>query len=213
MPVRRRTALRQTPDSVPPAVVGFLLTGDSARDDFDGYIDVLAMRLDGAAEWATIRDRELPRWAKAQPGTRPWAWWRFDGPRWRLEDMPARISDPSAYWATHAELCEPRRRLGGTGTPEYEVLATWPALPFGLPSSWVDPWAVSYYNGRARNIRGERIGTEYHEGQFHGVAPDPHDPPMFESEAAYIERHGLWLPGERARIRPAAFDPYRLPLA
>ena len=33
---------------------------------------------------------------------------------------------------------------------------------------------------------------------------DPNDPPQFESEAAYLERHGLLLPGERRRLRRAS---------
>ncbi len=33
------------------------------------------------------------------------------------------------------------------------------------------------------------------------------DPPMVEAEAAYLDRLGLWLPGERARVSAAAFAP------
>jgi hypothetical protein len=33
------------------------------------------------------------------------------------------------------------------------------------------------------------------------------DPPMFESEASYLQRLGLLLPGERKRLRRADFSP------
>jgi hypothetical protein len=36
---------------------------------------------------------------------------------------------------------------------------------------------------------------------------DPHDPPVLESEAAYLKRHGLFLPGEAKRVPRSAFRP------
>ena len=33
------------------------------------------------------------------------------------------------------------------------------------------------------------------------------DLPMVEAEAAYLDRLGLWLPGERSRVSAAAFAP------
>ena len=43
-----------------------------------------------------------------------------------------------------------------------------------------------------------------------GVAVDPADPPKFESEASYLARHKLFLPGERARLCPRDFWPERI---
>ncbi len=54
---------------------------------------------------------------------------------------------------------------------------------------------------------GHRIGEEYEEGHFAGVAIDPGDPPRYESEASYLRRLGLLLPGESKRLRKADFDP------
>jgi hypothetical protein len=82
-----------------------------------------------------------------------------------------------------------------------------PYLPFGLPSAFVDSWAVEYYNGRRRDVHGERIGTEYHEGHFSGLAIDPTDPPRYESQAAYLQRHGLLEEAERRRLPADAFEP------
>jgi hypothetical protein len=36
---------------------------------------------------------------------------------------------------------------------------------------------------------------------------DSADPPLFEAEAAYLERHGLLLPGERKQLSAADFKP------
>jgi len=39
------------------------------------------------------------------------------------------------------------------------------------------------------------------------VEIDPADPPRYESQAAYLRRHGLLLPGEAPRLRPRDFKP------
>jgi len=36
------------------------------------------------------------------------------------------------------------------------------------------------------------------------------DPPVFESEASYLDRHGLLRAGERRRLKPADFEPVTL---
>ncbi len=95
---------------------------------------------------------------------------------------------PSCWWRWDGPIwadrpgfmkseCEPRRRLGGVGH------ANDYSFRFGLPTSWVK------------------------EGHPSSPAPDPFDPPMFESQAAYLDRHGLLLPGERRRLKPADFEP------
>jgi hypothetical protein len=38
---------------------------------------------------------------------------------------------------------------------------------------------------------------------FRGIAIDPDDPPTFESQAAYLKRHGLFLAGEARRMKKA----------
>ena len=158
------------------------------------------------ALWAEIRPVELPTWIAEQPGTRPDAWWRFSAPRWQPTDLPARLR----YLAEHGHLdryAEPRRRLGGIGTPKHEALANIPEFDRGVPIRWVTEWDVSDYNGRARDVHGQRIGTEYAEGHFPFSAIDSNDPPLFESEAAYLRRHGLLADDESAHLNPDAFEP------
>ena len=134
------------------------------------------------AVWNELRDSILADWIDGYPGTRPIHWWKFEAP-------------------------EPRCRVGGTGTPCHEVLAHAPYYPFGVPVYWVSQWDADYYNGRRRDVNGNLIGTKYKEGDFAGVPIDPDDPPLYESEATYLRRLGLALPGELERLTPADFEP------
>jgi hypothetical protein len=133
--------------------------------------------------WRLHRRELLPDFIRAHPGRRPAAWWRCDAP------------EPS------------RRRLGGVGTPCHEVLAYAEVLDLGIPRHWINARLAAYYRGEARDVHGEPIGVEYRGSGFRGVAIDPRDPPRYESEAAYLKRHGLLSAEERARLTPADFAP------
>jgi hypothetical protein len=156
-------------------------------------------------EWQVGRLDLLEYWIAERPGTRPWAWWRFDAPRCRREDLPPRCQCFGEWLFERLEM--PRRRIGGVGTPACEVLNVSPAFRRGIPLHWVTTSDESYYNGRSRDVHGQRIGTEYTDGQFLGVAPAAANPPMFESEAAYLQRHGLVTPTETRVLQPEQFEP------
>ena len=85
-------------------------------------------------------------------------------------------------------------------TPCHGVLNYAPNFERGVPTSWVYGWSIEYYNGRAIDVHGNPIGPEYHDGHFPAERFDPNDPPQFESEAAYLDRHSLLLPSERRRL-------------
>jgi hypothetical protein len=136
------------------------------------------------------------------PGARPRCWWDYSAPRQPSGSWPG--------WWLDGKLPEPRLRLGGVGTPVHEVLAYVPGFEYGLPVLWVERWMAEYYNGRARDVHGKPIGTSHKPGDFKGVPIDPDDPPVFESQAAYLERHGLLLPGERRRLRKVDLEPERV---
>ncbi len=88
---------------------------------------------------------------------------------------------PKYWWVFDAPEAE-RKRLGGAGE-------TLPSLCHegnlranrGLPSAW---WFRDSF--------------------------DPSDPPIFESQATYLARHDLFLPGEMDRLNNDAFSPERL---
>jgi hypothetical protein len=127
-----------------------------------------------AALWTANADRIVAEHVATYPGKRPHRWWQYDAP-------------------------EPRRRLGGIGTPACEVLSYKPIYSFGLPAIFVTHWQVMYYSGLAVDIHGAPIGDRYPTDSFKGVAIDPNDPPTFESQATYLKRLGLLLAGEERR--------------
>jgi hypothetical protein len=86
--------------------------------------------------------------------------------------------------------CEPRRRVGGVGTPAYEVLNVVPEFACGLPIAWVSHYDETHY---AR--------------PFTGVAPRADDPPRFESQASYCDRHDVLTTRERRILTAVDFAP------
>jgi len=158
-------------------------------DGFDKFLigRTFAGKITLPALWDVYGNEFLSEWIKDHPCTRPLQWWRFNAPRW---------DDPFIDCFYHGTFAEPRQRMGGTGTPNFEVLAYAPHFHKGIPTGWVTKFDEEYYNGRAKDIHGNIIPTKYKEGNFTGKAIDPSDPPAFESEAVYLERHGLLIPGE-----------------
>ncbi len=128
------------------------------------------------------RDAIIVAWIEARPGTRPSWWW--------LSEAPEKV----------------RRRLGGIGDAAHEHLAYVEDYAHGIPAQFIDPWSVEYYNGRARDINGKKVG-DHSKGDFAGRAVDPKDPPIYESEATYLKRCGLLLPEEKRRLRKKDFEP------
>jgi hypothetical protein len=150
-----------------------------------------------AALWEANSERIVAEHVADHPGSRPERWWQYEAPRSPLGTYPGTWFD--------GQLPEPRRRLGGIGTPASDVLAYVPTFSCGVPAIWVTPWQVKYYSGAAVNIRGEPIGSLV-PTDFKGVAIDPNDPPRFESQAAYLKRHGLFLAGEERRFRKTDWE-------
>jgi hypothetical protein len=93
---------------------------------------------------------------------------------------------PRLWWQYSAP--EPRRRLGGIGSALHECSAYIAPFEYGIPSAW-------------------RLHGDYFTS---GTPISVSDPPRFESEAKYLLRLGLLLPGERARLKPRDFWPERI---
>lgn len=191
-------------EPAPPWLIKYLTTGERPQGKDKPFAEGAheCWTLEGNAKkltaaWGNNKAGILLEWKKNSPGTRPWSWWAFDAPRWKQKFKA---------WFDGA-LPEPRERLGGIGTPNYEVLAYAPHFKFGIPASFVDQFSVDYYNGRARDIKGELIPCNHKEGDFMGVAIDTADPPAYESEASYLKRHGLLTKTEAARLSATDFEP------
>ena len=193
MPRKRRNPKTRRAE-IPAEMIEYL----SDRETGDPWI-FFTTDADLLAAWNEVRDEILTEWIAGSPGSRPSFWWRFGAPRQPLGTFEGCYFD--------GKLPEPRRRLGGIGTPSHECLAYTPHYNFGIPAYWVNQWESDYYNGRARHVDGHLIGEDYEEGDFEGVAIDSEDPPRYESEASYLERHGLFRPGEKKRLRKADFEP------
>ena len=108
-----------------------------------------------------------------------------------IADRPG--SRPPRWWEREAP--EQRQRMGGTGQPLHELGVAEPLrLVCGLPDAWATAtwWA-------ARRLA-------YRLPKPPGLV-DPADLPIFESEAAYLDRLGLFRPGERRSVPPEDFRP------
>lgn len=150
--------------------------------------------------WGLCRGDVLAGWTAERPGTRPSAWWDYDAPRW---------DDPWGGTFYHGTFAVPRERLGGVGTPAFDALDYVPRFEKGLPVGWVTAFDVAYYNGRPPYNEPGRP-ERYVEGHFPYDAIDPEDPPVYESEATYLARLGLLLPGERELIPWEGWQPVRI---
>ena len=131
-----------------------------------------------SAAWDELRSALLAEFVVEHPGARPYAWWVFDAPR-----------DPVGTWPGawyDGKLAAPRLRIGGVGTPKHEHLAFMPEAAFGIFTLWITADEVETFKLDCAPL-------------------DPNDPPTFESQAAYLTRHGLLLPGERPSA--SAFEP------
>lgn len=192
MPVRRRIDKKR--DEVTDEHEEWL----NGNDKGSGFFQY-APEDEHVALWNAHSDRIVSEHVALYPGTRPARWWQYGAPRLPPGTFPGLYYD--------GELSEPRQRLGGIGTPASDALACAPVYSYGLPSIWIDDWQVKYYSGIAVDIHGNPIGDRYPNYNFKGVALDPNDPPMFELQAAYLKRLGLFLSGEERRLKKSDFEP------
>ena len=200
MPTNRKRVSRKMAHGISENLREYLLTGYCAKGD--AKVFMLASSPDRLRPvWSAVKNDIMADFVKEHPCQRPWPWWEFEAPK-----------EPVPGWDHERFNSAQRRRLGGIGTPLHEVTCSWGGFPYGIPSSWVDQWQVDYYNGRALDINGNPIGTEYKEGDFEGVAIDPDNPPCFQSVAAYLERHGLLSPTEKAYLKkhPELLEPEKI---
>lgn len=202
MPTKRQRLVRNPRADIPPEL--FALFRDQPLPEHGNVFTFKFTPEDELfALWAEHGDGIVSEWCEKKPGTRPNVWWSFSAPRQPIGRFPG--------WYYDGKLCEPRLRLGGKGTPAHEVLAYVHHFVLGIPDHWIDDWSLDYYNGRALDVHGKPIDTEYHEGDFIAERFDPSDPPRFESQASYLRRNKLLHEREGARLKAAAFEAETLP--
>lgn len=144
------------------------------------------------AEMATLRRRRVDRREALTAEALEWLLGADED--FYFFELPARLE---AVWQGHKEwvLAEHVKKSPGTRPRRWwQREATEPRRRLGgkgTLSSDVIGVLPTWHFG---------IPTCWHE-------LDPDDPPTFESEAAYLERLGLFLPGERARLTKHDFEP------
>lgn len=137
-----------------PGAEHYLVHGEYPADDQEAWWD--AFEIAGAvlhrpavaeAQWQNIRDRVVAAWITARPGSRPWAWWRFDAPQ---GEAPAwlRGTYQAGWWRA------PRRQLGGPAEGR-----VWPGdRAFGVPREF--PSGARYESEAVYLARHGRLTAE-----------------------------------------------------
>lgn len=187
---RKRRVSKRRSDLTPEQIAW--LNGDYGNAGFFQFTDATD------DFWFEHSERVVAEHVADFPGTRPYHWWRLEAPRMKTGYYPGCFYD--------GKLCEPRKRLGGIGTPQHECLGCVPCFEYGLPVVWLTSDLASLYRGTAKDVHGQPIFPEYFSRPFTGVAIDPNDPPRFESQASYLKRHGLFMPGEGKRLSKTDFE-------
>jgi len=147
-----------------------------------------------SAIWKTLVDEPLDGDERAeayfwQVDALPVAWsaWQPEVLSLWIRQHPG--SRPSCWWRYSAP--EPqRRRLGGVGVPIWEVLrAHTPQFYLGVPALWLSCADIRFY-------------SETMKRQLDAEPLDENFPPLFESQTAYLRRHGLLTASEARRSKP-----------
>ena len=92
-------------------------------------------------------------------------------------------SRPKMWWRFSAP--EQRQRRGGIGTPLHECSNHSPLFEYGIPAAW------RYFD----------------DHMTCGVPISQTHPPRYESQATFLKRHRLLLPGESKRLSRIEFEP------
>jgi len=139
--------------------------------------------------WIAHREEVMTEWTRERRGSRPSLWWKYDAPRMSEFEVAAH-GWTGCFWVP--QMCEPRKRLSGIGDPAFEHLGYVPTYDCGIPAQW---------------LTGDDFMTWPALKTRVAAAFDPTDPPKFESQATYLQRHGLFEPGEERRLKPRDFEP------
>jgi hypothetical protein len=188
MPTTRRRRVRSQANDIHPIVIAFLRDEDPDPADYGNGANWALTSVEYSVIpnhlrqiYDRVKDNLIAGFARDFPGTRPVHWWKFSAP-------------------------EMRQRIGGTGSLLEEHLAHVPAYHLGIPYQWACE-ALIRMGWPTVHINGHPEGWAALPGLANAIAFDHDDPPRFESQATYLQRLGLLLPGERKRLKPSDFEP------
>jgi hypothetical protein len=154
----------------------------------------------------------------------------------RVDKRREELTPEAEAWLTGEEprgefwIFESKDKLARTWADHRDrILAEWVAKnPGTRPAQWWDydapriplgTYTGRFYDGELPEPR-QRLagtGTPAHETQayipqsrfgvlYSWLGADPADPLIIESEAAYLQRHNLFFPGEKRRLKAADFQ-------
>jgi hypothetical protein len=184
MPTNRRRRKSARISDVSDGIWNWLNDKPIRKDDLDARWEVLM--LEGCHARARIdgKDKLLTLWQTVREQIL--AGWIVDHPGTR----------PSLWW----ELDAPRQPAGAHKGWWYD-------------GTLVEPRRRTGGTGVAAWDGGFAIVPHFSYGLPTAWATfDKNDPPRFESEAAYLDRHALLAPGERKLLKEAAFEPVSGPI-
>jgi hypothetical protein len=144
--------------------------------------------------WDSAKDQVLSDWIKKFPGTRPSFWWLHSAPRMSESDLQAHGWNDCFFTDSIPDL---RARLGGIGSTKTEYCSHAPRFRCGIPGNFLLPRDL------VEDADLIRKGAK---------AIDRDDPPRFESQATYLERHDLLMPGEKTRLSKKDYEPETISL-
>lgn len=151
----------------------YLAFGEIPEPKEEGCLDCFKLRgkrRNVKRMWKKYRNFILSDCLQYRPGTRPFAWWLFDAPRWNRQ---------FGAWFD-----------GYLPEPQYECLSVVPRFSFGVPVDWLEESFIRFFSE-----------------DFKGIPIDKDNPPMFESQAAYLQRYGLLKKSEEKRLSDSDFEP------
>jgi hypothetical protein len=99
---------------------------------------------------------------------------------------------PFGWWKYEAP--EPRDRVRGIGAELHKCTPIGQVYEFGIPTMFLDDFHTEIV---------ERCGKTLADYEFY----DDNNPPAYEAQATYLERHGLLTPDEKRRLKPKDFEP------
>ncbi len=104
------------------------------------------------AVWDPAKDPILQDWIRKFPGTRCSWWWLFDAPRLSAEEAKRHEWDDSYFLP---QICEPRKRISGSGIPAHEIEGLVPEFDCGIPVDWreTDPRNPPTFESQAEYLR------------------------------------------------------------
>ncbi len=182
MPTNRKRKGRKLKTDRPPAIIEHLKTG-RWNADTEGAVDCLLYSdNDFQNAWGELKDNIMFEWIAEKAGTRPFAWWEVDCPRWK--DDPFK----GCFW--HGTFPIPRERILGNS----DIQAPWnfglnekPRFAYGIPRSFC------YYNDKIKHY------SPANDDILKNI--------FYESEASYLKRHGLLMPGEEKFLTEENYKP------